>query len=146
MSEDDQCQFFHLIGMLACAGAGTLGSKHSNVARKSYGSCSLCDASSMVQSAKPKWEGKPGEEVFSTVLKLLQGNLLQASARPRIAAMLALRKLIMHTDNTAYLDLTQSYLGQWCLQSLRSSLRELRISAGFAGCPRRLLTYADEAV
>lgn len=95
--------------------------------------CSLCDAGNAVGLVKPTWDGKPSEEIFLTILKLLEGNYVQGSARPRVAAMIALRRLIMHTQNVSYLDLGTSYLGQWCLQSLRSSLRELRISAGFVG-------------
>ena len=44
--------------------------------------------------------------------------------------MIALRRLIWHSDDPELWDLERSLLGQWCLQSLQSSLRELRIAAG----------------
>lgn len=46
--------------------------------------------------------------------------------------MIALRRLIQHCTDEGTLDLEQSALGQWCLQALQSSLRELRIAAGRA--------------
>lgn len=46
--------------------------------------------------------------------------------------MIALRRIILHTHNPEMLDLEKSALGQWCLQALQSSLRELRITAGRA--------------
>jgi len=131
LSEEDQCSAFHLIGLLACAGAGTLESKHASNRGARDGTCSLCDAGSVVRLIRAIWDDNRSEEIFLTVLNLLKGSHVQRSTKPRVAAMVSLRKLIMHTENVAYLDLAQSYLGQWCLQSLRSSLRELRISAGF---------------
>jgi serine/threonine-protein kinase ATR len=44
--------------------------------------------------------------------------------------MMALRKVILHCDDAELLNLETSGLGQWCLQSLNSSMRELRIAAG----------------
>lgn len=44
--------------------------------------------------------------------------------------MVCLRRLIVHADDQASLDLETSELGKWCLQSLQSSVRELRIAAG----------------
>lgn len=46
--------------------------------------------------------------------------------------MIALRRIIMHSRDPEILDLERSALGQWCLQALQSSLRELRIAAGRA--------------
>ena len=46
--------------------------------------------------------------------------------------MVALKRLLIHTANTDYHDLAQSIYGQWCLQALRATARDLRIAAGFA--------------
>ena len=46
--------------------------------------------------------------------------------------MVASKRLLTHTANTDYHDLAQSIYGQWCLQALRASARDLRIAAGFA--------------
>ncbi|KAL9566383.1 hypothetical protein ACKAV7_009298 [Fusarium commune] len=62
--------------------------------------------------------------------KLIRLPALAESRRPRVAAMLAIRRVILHCEDTELLNLETSGLGQWCLQSLNSSVRELRIAAG----------------
>lgn len=47
--------------------------------------------------------------------------------------MLALKRLLSHTVVEEHLDMTTSTFGQWCLQALRSSIRDLRIAAGLVG-------------
>lgn len=44
--------------------------------------------------------------------------------------MIALRRLVHHCDEPSFLNLETSGAGQWCLQSLNSSIRELRAAAG----------------
>ena len=44
--------------------------------------------------------------------------------------MIGLRRLLNHSDQPDFLDLEASGAGRWCLQSLNSSVRELRMSAG----------------
>lgn len=44
--------------------------------------------------------------------------------------MQALRRLVLHCDDPGVLNLETSGLGQWCIQSLNSSVREVRIAAG----------------
>ena len=47
-------------------------------------------------------------------------------------AMITLRHLLNHTANPEHLDLKTSSLGLWCHYSLKSKVRDLRISAGRA--------------
>ncbi|KAF4435407.1 putative UVSB PI-3 kinase [Fusarium austroafricanum] len=68
--------------------------------------------------------------VESLFTKLIRLPALAESRRPRVAAMMALRRVILHCEDTELLNLETSRLGQWCLQSLNSSVRELRIAAG----------------
>ena len=44
--------------------------------------------------------------------------------------MIALRRIAAHCEDDIFMDLESSAAGQWCLQSLNSSLRELRVAAG----------------
>lgn len=46
--------------------------------------------------------------------------------------MIVLRRVILHSRDLNVVDLEKSVLGQWCLQALQSSLRELRIAASRA--------------
>lgn len=65
-------------------------------------------------------------------VKLINSKSFLESRRPRVIAMIALRRLVVHSRDAEMLDLEKSALGQWCLQALQSSLRELRIAAGRA--------------
>ena len=65
--------------------------------------------------------------VFS---ELIRPPAFLESRKQRIAAMVALGSVARQTLDPAFLDLEVSTPGQWCLQSLNSSMRELRIAAG----------------
>ncbi len=67
--------------------------------------------------------------MFSNIVKL--PNFLE-SRRPRVFAMVALRRIARHSTHGEFWDLEKSGPGQWCIQSLHSSIRELRIAAGRA--------------
>lgn len=63
--------------------------------------------------------------------------------------MIALRRLVLHCEDVAFLNLETSGPGQWCLQSLNSSIRELRISAGRTLAlfmPSKPTYYMEEAL
>lgn len=47
-------------------------------------------------------------------------------------AMVALRRMARHSTGNEFWDIEKSGPGQWCLQSLQSHIRELRIAAGRA--------------
>ncbi|KFY23332.1 hypothetical protein V493_05913 [Pseudogymnoascus sp. VKM F-4281 (FW-2241)] len=61
---------------------------------------------------------------------LLKVDDFELSRKPRILAMMVVRKFALHFEGAQFMDLESSALGQWCLASLRSSVRELRIVAG----------------
>jgi serine/threonine-protein kinase ATR len=65
--------------------------------------------------------------ILSALLKVADFEL---SRKPRILAMMVVRKFALHFEGAQFMDLESSVLGQWCLTSLRSSVRELRIAAG----------------
>ncbi|KAH8711053.1 Protein kinase rad3 [Beauveria bassiana] len=77
-----------------------------------------------------------------------RSNFLE-SRRPRVAAMLALRRVLLHCEDATALNLETSALGQWCLQSLNSSIRELRIAAGrviVTFMPPKATPYIDDSL
>ena len=84
----------------------------------------------MQESSVDKWTGTESDMVFAAFVKLLKLPKLQKHRRPRVAAMLALKCFLSHTANEENFDLKTSLVGQWCLQALRSSIRELRVAAG----------------
>ncbi|KAH0495668.1 hypothetical protein TgHK011_009203 [Trichoderma gracile] len=90
--------------------------------------CPICDESSTCSPTISSHHAKSeARRIFSKLIRLTS---FSESRRPRIAAMIALRRLILHCEDAAFLDLETPGPGQWCLQSLNSSLRELRIAAG----------------
>jgi serine/threonine-protein kinase ATR len=70
------------------------------------------------------------QDAILTFSNLVKSAAFLDSRRPRVLAMLALRRFALHYDDSELLDLEVSYLGQWCLSSLSSSIRELRVAAG----------------
>lgn len=95
--------------------------------------CAVCDDQHSESSEEP--DSNTIETVFKPAIlvfeKLVQSQHFMESRRPRILAMLALRKFVNHIQIPELFDLSISSLGQWCLRSLRSSTRELRIAAGY---------------
>lgn len=119
------------IGQVACASAQALsGIATGDHGRPVHNKCYICDTDMGANSVSAPWEGSESEEVFSTIVSLIKLPKTQKFRRPRVAAMLALRRLLSHTAKEEHLDLTASAFGQWCLQALQSSVRELRIAAG----------------
>ena len=69
------------------------------------------------------------QELQGIMMKLIKTCQGQKASRPRIAAMVALNRVFAHTNRNEHLDLRISPLGQWCLQCVKSSIRDLRIGA-----------------
>ena len=129
LSEDDQISVLSAIGQLSCAGAKTL-SGISDSGQLLNHACSVCDAK--IGSTRPvSLSEDPGiDELFTAIENLFKLIQKPKWRGPRIAVMLALRRLLSHSTSFVQFDLSKSLLGQWCLQSMRSSLRDLRIAAG----------------
>jgi serine/threonine-protein kinase ATR len=68
----------------------------------------------------------------SVFAKVIRHPDFTQSNKARITAMISLWRILNHTIDPAVWDLEDSSLGQWCAQSLNSSVRELRLSAGEA--------------
>lgn len=69
-------------------------------------------------------------DAILTLSNFVKSTAFLDSRRPRVLAMLALRRFALHFEDSELLDLEVSPLGQWCLSSLSSSMRELRVAAG----------------
>ena len=73
-------------------------------------------------------EEKLCQQLISTVTSLLPYT--QRLVKPRIVAMMCIKRLLSHTGTSEDLDLKASFIGQWCLEAMRRSSRDLRIAAG----------------
>lgn len=131
LSEEDQFSVFFIIGQLSCASAQTL--SYSTISKSGQllnHVCSVCDAKIGCTRLVNLSEDPGIDELFTAIENLFRLIQKPKWRSPRIAVMLALRRLLSHSTSYIHLDLSKSVLGQWCLQSMRSSLRDLRIAAG----------------
>lgn len=131
LNEKDQCKAIELLGLVPCGASGYLDATCTESAITNT-KCALCEG---LPNPDPVERGETTcREVGSDAI-LLFGALIQSAVfgsvkRPRVLAMLMLKKFAVHYDDSDFIDLEKSTLGQWCLGSLKSSVRELRIAAG----------------
>ena len=138
LKESDQCSVFLLLGQLACVSPSSTerwssGDRADQLELATFTNlCAFCDGRLGLRPDPALLDESVSGHLFTTFSALLQ--LLQTPRRkqPRVAAMVALKRLLTHTTNTDHHNLAQSIYGQWCLQALRASARDLRIAAGFA--------------
>lgn len=115
LSEGGQCSVLELLGVGACELAGA------------EAQCSFCDDDNSPANSNVEVSTYSGEELLKTLVALVQ--VISRQSKARIVAMSALRRILMHTDISADLKLRETPAGDWCLQSLKSSSRDLRIVA-----------------
>ncbi|KAF4947550.1 hypothetical protein FGADI_10333 [Fusarium gaditjirri] len=125
-----QCLILDLLSRVSCVADGGNETINDAKAVVRETACSICE-----HNAPPIRSNLHGATVHKSRIealftKLIRLPALAESRRPRVAAMLAIRRVILHCEDTELLNLETSGLGQWCLQSLNSSVRELRIAAG----------------
>ncbi|GJC97112.1 pephosphatidylinositol 3 [Colletotrichum higginsianum] len=94
--------------------------------------CVVCDRRPRDNKRRTVVTTQAKSDAQSVFTKLIHLDSFKESRRPRVVAMIAMRRIINHADITQLIDLETSALGQWCLQSLHSSVRELRIASGRA--------------
>ena len=118
--------------MLPRAANRSLSVMRDNEGNISNWTCFLCDetppATSIVLDSE-RCQNVCSDAVL-TFAKLIKLSAFAEAQQPRVLAMVALKKYAMHFKNADFMDLKSSSLGQWCVVSLKSSSRELRISAG----------------
>ncbi|KAF8859864.1 protein kinase-like protein rad3 [Acephala macrosclerotiorum] len=122
---------FDYLGRVPCAASG-----HLTVARVAGKikdtKCALCEGSPVPKTIDRDEEAYKEimKEAILTFSSLLESAAFHEGRKVRLLAMFALRRFAAHYDNPEFLNLEQSQLGQWCISSLKSSMRELRIAAG----------------
>lgn len=109
---------------------GVLAQKPSQVAERETLFCKECDLEQQKKGETHESDkGAFGElwAIFNFILPKLT-----RTPGPRIAAMVTLRRILMHSPNLDQMHLSSSTSGEFCLHSLRSSIRELRVATGYA--------------
>ncbi|KAK7740732.1 serine/threonine-protein kinase M1 [Cytospora paraplurivora] len=128
-SDPVRCSIIELLTRFPCASDDTLASGSIGQTRLQ---CSFCSKQDRKGSRPLCRDVKASSSAVTIFTKILGLPSFRESRRPRVVAMVALRRIVLHTKGPEMLDLEKSALGQWCLQALQSSLRELRIAAGRA--------------
>lgn len=124
-----------LISFLPCTTSQTVTARLGEGSGPLKLQCSLCDTKERDYSGAslPSISAPPGankEEALIYLEALTASPSLQRSKRPRVLLAEAIRRSISHSCDGSEVDLNRSAIGQWCLKSLHSSLRELRLAAG----------------
>jgi serine/threonine-protein kinase ATR len=120
--------------MIPCAAHGTLEVVHDEDGSIRYSTCYLCEALKTPESLildNSRCE-RISQDAILVLESLENATSFKESRKPRVLAMITLKRFATHFRSSRLLDLDQT-LGKWCLSSLTSSLRELRICAGYVG-------------
>lgn len=131
LSDSDRCTALRDLGLLACTAAGTLTVNNQDIDRLENARCSVCDSETLVQQPVVMQDTRERDEIVLALETLLKTTDLQSSTQPRVCAMWAVGRVARHSGAGKHLELPVSAFGSWCLQSHRSSLRELRLAAGY---------------
>ncbi|KAI0412411.1 phosphatidylinositol 3 [Xylaria grammica] len=129
LPDADQIRIIQLIADVCCAADETLtmATDDDELPRFNCFDCRIPgnnpDASTCIAAGAKKF----AMEVF---LCLLQTPTFPESRKPRVAAMVSLRRIVKHCNSSEFVDMEISLAAQWCLKSIHSSQRELRIAAG----------------
>lgn len=129
LDERDQCRVAELLGYLCCAADNTLTIPNTKRNGSVGASCSYCQGVSGSRDAPICLDAAVKKQALILFDCLIQLPSFVSSRRPRIVAMVALRNLARHCREDGFLDVEASAAAQWCLKSLQSSVRELRIAS-----------------
>ncbi|KAJ5543050.1 hypothetical protein N7535_005479 [Penicillium sp. DV-2018c] len=128
LSDSQKIELLNMLGKTCCAVAHKLLRKPSDFRKTHILVCEICD----VEQCQPDHMGNSEESEFGDLWSIFNFILprLTRTPGPRIAAMVALRRILAHAPNSDQMHISTSASGEFCLHSLRSSIRELRIATG----------------
>lgn len=128
LSDTQKFEALETMGKIPCALTGSLVLKPSEVIPRDTFFCHACDGNQYQHHSSDKEPPEYGElwEIINFVLPRLT-----RAPGPRIAAMVSLRRILMHSSDLDQMHLSSSAPGEFCLHSLRSSIRELRVATRY---------------
>jgi serine/threonine-protein kinase ATR len=125
----EQSQILDLLAYVPCAVDETLEITGKYPTSSPKFTCTLCVPHSPDVPQQPSLHPEIKRDVLNAFSRIIRLPSFSESRRPRIIAMISLRRLIRHFPDQQLWDLEKSVPGQWCLQCLHSHIRELRIAA-----------------
>lgn len=93
--------------------------------------CAFCNRRDLLEPSASGADSMAKSTILALFKVLVDMPSFNGLHRPRVTAMTALRRLATHSKDPAFLDLESSSVGLWCMKSLSSSNRELRIAARY---------------
>lgn len=129
LPEPRKSDILQVMGKFSCAITGHLAQKPSEVGTREIFICLACDGEYLQPGMLPEKDIPQFEDLWSIFNSILPK--LTRTPGPRIAAMVALKRILMHSPSSNQMHLSSSAAGEFCLHSLRSSIRELRIATGY---------------
>lgn len=118
--------------MIPCAAYGSLTVTRDKFENIISSQCFVCEKLPAITVAlDDDMCQQTGSEAILILTTLVKSPAFQESRRSRVLAMVAAKAFAVHFRDEKFFDLETSAVGQWCLQSLQSSIRELRIAAGY---------------
>ncbi|KAJ5708031.1 hypothetical protein N7488_007832 [Penicillium malachiteum] len=126
LTEAQRSDLLDIMGKISCAITGSLEQRLSDVVGRDTTPCQTCDLEQGSQETGHEKDTEKFQELWAMFNFILPK--LTRTPGPRIAAMVALRRILMHSPCMEELHLSSSASGEFCLHSLRSSIRELRIA------------------
>ncbi|KAJ5300562.1 uncharacterized protein N7443_005564 [Penicillium atrosanguineum] len=130
LPEPHKVEILELMGKVSCSVTKNLVQKPSEIGTRETLFCHVCDDEHLQPGMLPEKETPQFEELWSIFNFILPK--LTRTPGPRIAAMVALKRILMHSPGSNQMHLSSSTAGEFCLHSLRSSIRELRIATGLS--------------
>ncbi|KAJ5108762.1 hypothetical protein N7456_005437 [Penicillium angulare] len=126
LAETQRSEVLDIMGKMSCAITGSLQQKSSDILGRDTLLCQTCDLGEDGYRIATEEDKANFEELW----KMFNFTLpkLTRTPGPRIAAMVALKRLLIHSPCMDQMHLSHSAPGEFCLHSLRSSLRELRVA------------------
>ena len=143
LPEEFRCRLLELLIIFPCAGSQSL---IENTPTEIFSAqCSICDnfperARSHLLSSWNSRFPEDAKAIISMLEILIDDQSFRGSKRQRVLTANLISRVLAHVDDEQYLQLG-SILGEWCMRSLQSSVRELRVAAAHA-----LMSFIDESL
>jgi serine/threonine-protein kinase ATR len=128
ISDQDKCEILDNLSRLPCAFGGSLTTTvQDDLLRKQL--CHMCDEE---RQDSELFKGQTQTDESDELCQILASVVpkISRSSNIRVITMATLKRILMHTSSSMHLQLSNSIFGDFLLNSLRSSLRELRVLAG----------------
>lgn len=128
LSDEEKCELVRSLGRISCAMAGSVSRLSVGVSRDAL-ICHACDDEDHHVDSGSNLPSTDVEKLWKIFTHLLPR--LSRTSSVRITTMTALGRTLTHASSCDQMQLASSVFGEFCLHSLRSSVRELRVVTGY---------------